>query len=66
MKGKVRERISYKVDNRTDQLLLVLADRDGGTKLGVLRQLVRAAARGMFGDTDRALSEAKRLRGNAA
>lgn len=66
MKGQPRKRISYKVDNRTDTLLLVLADRDGGTKLGVLRQLVRAAARGMFGNDDRALAEAKRLRGSAA
>ena len=48
------------LDETTDGLLSALAKFDGSTKVHVVRQLVRAAARNHYGTVEAALMEVRR------
>jgi hypothetical protein len=54
------KRVMLGVDETTDGLLTALAKFDGSTKVHVVRQLVRAAARNHYGTVEAALMEVRR------
>jgi hypothetical protein len=53
------KRVMLGVDETTDGLLTALAKFDGSTKVHVVRQLVRAAARNHYGTVEAALMEVR-------
>ena len=54
------KRVMLGLDETTDGLLSALAKFDGSTKVHVVRQLVRAAARNHYGTVEAALMEVRR------
>lgn len=58
-KKPATRRVMLGVDEITDRLLTALAREDATTKVHVVRQLVRSAARTHFGTVEAALLEAR-------
>lgn len=58
--GTAARRVMLGLDETTDKLLVALAQYDASTKVHVVRQLVRAAARKYFGSVESAMLEVRR------